>query len=160
MPPKKAWLADVAAVLAPSVDYLDRRVAGLTRRERGRLAIVLDIDNTSLASHYNWPKPVRKTRKLARRAESHGVKVFFVTGRLTNDALKQAPVLKRAGYQVDGICGRRSGEGLAKGKIRCRKDLISRGYTLIASVGNRKTDFTGGLVERKFKLPSYNKALS
>src|SRR4051812_33259345 len=77
-PPSKAqWQADVRDAMHGSVAYLDERVA-----EGGRpLAIVLDIDNTSLATHYGWPQPVRPTLRFARHAHALQVGVYFVTGR-------------------------------------------------------------------------------
>ncbi|MFT4264138.1 MAG: HAD family acid phosphatase [Nocardioides sp.] len=146
------------AAMKPALPYLETRVA----RSGGgaNLAVVLDIDNTSLATHYAWPEPVRPTLRFARRAHELGVKVFFVTGRRTADANAQHPRLRRAGYTVAGICGRQDGESLTAGKIRCRKALVARGFTIIASVGNLPTDFKGGYSERTFDLPDYGGRLS
>ncbi|UDY25167.1 HAD family acid phosphatase [Nocardioides sp. Kera G14] len=153
---KKVWLHDVAVAMKPAIPYLDRRVA----RGGDHLAIVLDIDNTSLATHYAWPRPVRKTLAFAQRAHELGVKVFFVTGRHQADAKAQRPKLRRAGYTVNGICGRGDGEGLVHSKVRCRTAIVAKGFTIIASVGNLPSDFRGGLYERKFDLPDYGRRLS
>ncbi|MFT4265463.1 MAG: HAD family acid phosphatase [Nocardioides sp.] len=156
LPSKKVWLHDVAVAMKPAIPSLQRRVA----RGGDRLAVVLDIDNTALATHYAWPRPVRKTLAFARRAAELDVSVFFVTGRYAADAKRQRPTLRRAGYTVDGICGRRSGEGLVASKTRCRRSLVARGYTIIASVGNLPSDVRGGYVERSFDLPDYGRRLS
>jgi hypothetical protein len=156
LPSKKVWLHDVAVAMKPAIPYLNKRVA----RGGTDLAVVLDIDNTSIASHYAWPRPVRATLAFARRADALGVKVFFVTGRKDANAQAQRPVLRKAGYHVAGICGRRSGESLVTSKTRCRKALVKRGYTIIASVGNLPSDFRGGYFEKKFDLPDYHGALS
>ena len=65
----------------------------------------------------------------------------------------------RVGYDVREICGRKPGETLSHSKQRCRAHFVAEGYTLIANVGNRSTDFTGGNYERAFRLPSYGNAL-
>lgn len=156
LPSKKVWLHDVAVVMRPAIPYLERRVA----RADAPLAVVLDIDNTSLASHYAWPRPVRKTRAFARRAHELGVRVFFVTGRFQADAKRQRPTLRAAGYPVNGICGRRHGEAIVHSKTRCRKAIVARGLTIVASVGNLPTDFRGGSVGRRFDLPDYGGQLS
>jgi hypothetical protein len=68
--------------------------------------------------------------------------------------------LERAGFRVSRICGRVRGERLAHSKVRCRKRFVDEGYTLIANVGNRDTDFAGGYYERAFRLPNYHNQLS
>ena len=46
-------------------------------------------------------------------------------------------------------------------KRRCRAQFIARGYTLIANVGNRSTDFVGPRnYGRRFDLPDYGNRLS
>jgi hypothetical protein len=61
---------------------------------------------------------------------------------------------------VDRYCGRKKGEGLAASKQRCRAYYTKRGFTILANVGNRKTDLVGGNYKRGFKLPDYDKQLS
>lgn len=158
LPPRKVWLAKVRAKVAGADAIIDAALAGAPRGQRS--ALVLDIDNTSIQTHYAWPKPVRPVRKVARYAVRHGVTLFFVTGR-TRRGLKQvAPVLTDAGYRYQGICGRRPGEGLTAGKQRCRAAIAARGYTVILDVGNRATDLRGAHVGTPIKLPSYHGLLS
>jgi hypothetical protein len=61
---------------------------------------------------------------------------------------------------VAGICGRRDGEGLVHSKTRCRSHYVDLGYTLVANVGNRATDFEGGYYERAYRLPNYDNQLT
>jgi hydroxymethylpyrimidine pyrophosphatase-like HAD family hydrolase len=137
--------------------YLERRAQQGGRR----LAIVLDIDNTSLETHYGWPDPVRRTLRFARHADRLGYGVLFVTGRHRRDLPSARRALRRAGYPVDAMCGRRHGEGLAHGKQRCRRQLTRRaGWTITADVGNRPTDFVGADFERAYRLPDYGGRLS
>ena len=52
------------------------------RRKGGtKLALNLDIDNTSLATYYDTGKPVAATLRLVKYAKSKGVYILFNTGR-------------------------------------------------------------------------------
>jgi predicted secreted acid phosphatase len=156
LPSRAQWQADVRHAMQGSVAFLDHRVP----QGGGRLAVVLDIDNTSLATHYAWPQPVRPTLRFARHAHALGVGVFFVTGRYQDSLRGARRALKHAGYTVTGMCGRRHGEALAHSKQRCRRQLTENGWRIIADVGNRRSDFTGGDYERGFRLPSYGGRLT
>ncbi len=158
LPSAAQWRSDVRAVYAKKRpgSYLAERAATGEKR----LAVVLDIDNTSLATRYSWPAPVKQTLKLTRTAASLGMAVVFVTGRFEDSLANVTQALDAAGYHHDGICGRRHGEALAAGKQRCRAEYAAQGWTFVLNVGNRSTDFVGGDYERKLKLPSYGGALS
>lgn len=155
---KSRWEADVDRAMSGSHRYIDRRVA----RGGHRLAVNFDIDNTTLASHYAPGKPVARVLRFARYARSHGVRLLFNTARPRGDGrlLRAERQLERAGYRVAGICGRRHGESLIHGKQRCRRHFVAQGYTLVANVGNRDTDFVGGNYERAFRLPNYDNQLN
>ncbi|TNM38614.1 acid phosphatase [Nocardioides albidus] len=158
LPSAAQWQADVRAVYArkrPGA-YLTQRAASGEKR----LAVVLDIDNTSLATHYSWPAPIKRTLRLTRKAESKGMGVFFVTGRFADSLDNVTRALDAAGYHHDGICGRQHGETLADSKQRCRAEYAAQGWTIVLNVGNRSTDFVGADYERKLRLPSYGGALS
>jgi predicted secreted acid phosphatase len=156
LPSKAQWQSDVRQAMRGSIGYLDRRV----ERGSARKAIVLDIDNTSLATEYAWPQPVRPTLRFARHAKSLGVGVFFVTGRYQDSLGSARRALKKAGYSITAMCGRRHGETLAHSKQRCRARITGHGWRIIANVGNRRSDFVGGRYERAFHLPSYGGRLS
>jgi len=158
LPSKRVWLADVSKAMTGSIRYLDDRVAAAGSGQG--LAIVLDIDNTSIATHYAWPDPVLRVRTFARHARALGIKVYFVTGRLRTDVPNVRPVLRRAGYTFASVCGRNKGESLTASKQRCRRWITGAGNTIVANVGNRSTDFAGGNYERAFRLPNYGNQLS
>lgn len=160
LPSRDGWLADVGRAMEGSRTHLHVR-AGDSAVGR-RLAVNLDIDNTSLASHYEWGAPVPVVLRFARYARRHGVLLLFNTGRRRGDGrlLRAERQLTAAGYRVTAVCGRLAGEALADGKQRCRRQFVRRGYTLIANVGNRSTDFVGGGFERAYRLPSYGDRLS
>jgi len=156
LPSKARWQADVRTAMQGSVPYLDARAAQGGRR----LAIVLDIDNTSLATEYDWPRPVRPTLRFARRADRLGMGVFFVTGRHRGTLAGPRRELRRAGFPISGMCGRGRGESLVHSKQRCRRQLAARGWTIVANVGNHRSDLVGRHYERGFRLPSYGGRLS
>jgi hypothetical protein len=158
LPPKKVWLAKVRKKVAKADAVIDAALASASKGERP--ALVLDIDNTSIQAHYAWPRPVKPVRKVARYAARHGVTLFFVTGRAQHGLKQVEPVLTAAGYRYQGICGRRSGEGLTAGKQRCRAGIAAQGYTVVLDIGNRATDLRGDNVGTPIKLPSYHGLLS
>ena len=156
LPTKKQWLADVRDAMSGSHRWLDRRV----ERGGGRMAIVLDIDNAAIASHYAFPHPVRPVLRLADHARQEGVQVFFATARRQSQLGGITRVLRRAGYRFEAVCGRHRSESIAHGKKRCRREVERQGLAVIAMVGNRRTDFEGGHYERAFRLPSYRGRLN
>lgn len=163
LPSKHQWYLDTFTALHGSRDYVGARVAKAQERGESKLAINLDIDNTSLASHYDYGQPVAVTLRLAQYAREHHVTLLFNTGRVEGDGrLRRATrQLEAAGYDVGLICGRGSSrEPLADSKQGCRQHFVDLGYTIIANVGNRSTDFTGGNYERAYKLPNYDNQLA
>lgn len=154
-PSKSQWLADVDRALVGASDYVDDRVA-----EGGTdLAIVLDIDNTSLETYYSPGTATPQVLALAKRARSLGYSVLVATYR--SDTRGARADLEAAGYTVDAVCGRISGEsGAATTKQRCRARYADAGYTITANIGNRPTDLQGGNYERGFQLPDYDGGLS
>jgi hypothetical protein len=158
LPSESQWLSDVNQAMSGSRVYVGHRVA-----HGSGLAVNLDIDNTSLASHYDYGAAVGVVLRLASYARSRGVTLLFNTGRLRGDGrmVRAARQLRAAGYAVTEVCGRSTAdEGLAESKQRCRRHFVAEGYTIIANVGNRSTDFAGGDYERAFRLPNYGNQLT
>lgn len=151
VPSKDKWLADTRQAMVGSRAYVDRRVA----RGGRRLAVNFDIDNTTLATYYDRGTAVPVVLRFARYAHAHGVTLLFNTGRQRGHLAGVTRQLRRVGYTVQEVCGRRAGEPLAHSKQRCRRHFVAEGYRIIANVGNRDTDFVGGNYERAFRLPSY-----
>ena len=152
MPSHRAWLNDTTQALSGSRAYVARRVANT----RGKLALNLDIDNTSLQSYYNRGKAVPATLRLARYAKSRGVYILFNTGRHISLRESSKAQLRRAGFPVDGICAKRRGESLSHSKQQCRRHFVNvKGFRLIANIGNRRTDFIGRNYMRAYRLPNY-----
>ena len=156
MPSKRAWLQDTSQALSGSRAYVARRVADT----RGKLALNLDIDNTSLQSYYDRGKAIPATLRLVRYANSRGVDILFNTGRHVSLRKKTVRQLRRAGFPVDNLCMKHRGESLSHSKQRCRRIFVKGGYTLIENIGNRSTDFVGRHYLRAYRLPNYGGRLN
>ncbi|MFD5636445.1 HAD family acid phosphatase [Streptomyces sp. NPDC127077] len=159
------WQSDVQGVIDQAVPYVEQRTANAGGQ---KLAVVFDIDNTALETDfhpwYELPTPaVKPSLALARYAHSRGVAVFFVTARPGIIASETKWNLKCAGYPVDGLYVRDLPDlfdEVSTYKTGKRAEIESRGYTIIANVGNNTTDLVGGHAERTFKLPDYDGQLS
>ncbi|MFF0790701.1 HAD family acid phosphatase [Streptomyces spiralis] len=158
------WQRDCQAVMDQALPYLRQRVANGTPGEKQ--AVVLDVDNTALETDFgfSWPQPANKpVLAVARYAQEHGVVLFFVTAR---PGIIKAPTeynLEHGGYDVAGLYVRGLldlFEDVADYKTAQRAAIESRGYTIIANIGNSPTDLTGGHAEKTFKLPDYDGQLS
>jgi predicted secreted acid phosphatase len=154
------WISDVTAVTDQAQAYLTGALASVPSGEKP--AIVLDIDNTALASYFNSSYPVPATPPvlaIAQYAAAHGTKIFFVTGRPDIiDSFTQYN-LTNVGYQVDGLYSRNPiqlFESLATFKTGARKQITADGYTIVANIGNSQSDLDGGYAQATFKLPDYN----
>ncbi|MFJ9457522.1 HAD family acid phosphatase [Kitasatospora sp. NPDC101447] len=159
---EEQWLADVAAAIAPARAYVEQRVS---QPSGGKPAIVLDIDNTSLATHFHpLAMPgMAPVVELAQYAHSRGVAIIFVTARVDFMEAITRSSLQSAGYTVDELHGRGIGDlfkSVQQYKTDERIKVENEGYTIIASIGNNWTDLNGGHAERTFKLPDYDGLLS
>ncbi|MCC9711135.1 hydrolase [Streptomyces sp. MNU76] len=155
------WQKDVKTVIDTATPYIQQRTANSSGQ---RLAVVFDIDNTTLETHYTpWyqlPTPALKpSLALAKYAKSRGVDVFFVTARPGIIESLTEWNLKNVGYPVDGLYVRDLPDlfsEVSAYKTASRADIESDGYTIIANVGNNTTDLVGGHAERTYKLPDYD----
>jgi putative acid phosphatase of HAD superfamily subfamily IIIB len=164
--------ADLARVNGAASAYLDSRLRSW--RPKKALAIVLDIDETSLSNYTglaatgftqvgNVINPVTATGKaiastlsLYRQARSRKVAVFFVTGRPPQLAGITALNLVNEGYG-DGWAGlytKPLDAGTEAFKASTRASIESRGYEIVANVGDQESDLDGGHADRAFKLPN------
>jgi acid phosphatase len=88
------------------------------------------------------------------------VAVFFVTGRTQSaEAQKWTETnLTNAGYRDwDGLYMRdpaSHGQPVSEHKIKARIDIESKGFTIIANIGDQESDLVGDHAERKFKVPN------
>jgi len=158
LPSERQWRHDVARVMKGSHAFIDRRTAGTHKR----LAINFDIDNSALATHYRRGTAIPAVHSFALYAKRHGVALLFNTARAGAPLRHARADLTKAGYPVTRVCGRKSRrEPTAHGKQRCRARFRAAGFTIIANVGNRATDFSGPRNYGKaYRLPNYGNQLS
>lgn len=157
LPSERHWRKDVAAAMDGSKAYLDRAI----KSRHKKYAVNLDIDNTSIASHYRPGTAVPAVLSFARYAKKRHVALLFNTGRTGASLESSRAQLTRVGYEVTRVCGRRTGEKIAHSKQRCRARFIDQGFKILANIGNRGTDFVGTKNYGKaFRLPGYRQRLS
>lgn len=143
-----------------------------------KLAIVLDIDETSLSNYNsmiqrdfggnhqqfhedvmgaNTPA-IKPMLDLYKNALNHDVNVFFVTGRNESERKATEENLIKAGYiQWSGLYLRPkdySSKSIIPFKSSARKTITEQGYTILASIGDQYSDLKGGYAQQVFKLPN------
>jgi acid phosphatase len=117
-------------------------------------------------------RAIEPTLKLYKAARCIGVSgpctpidVFFVTGRNEREYNRELPSvwtlrnLKAAGYTDVApdhlyMRGLTPDQGVADYKTSKRCDIESRGFKIIASIGDQKSDLEGGCAEVTFKVPN------
>ena len=172
------YWADVDAQTKRAEMALDGLVAKQKAGER--LALVLDIDETSLSNYcemkredygflsqmFNaWEVSLEAdmalpgTLRLFNRARAAGVEVFFITGRPGDQRAATAKNLEAAGYK--GWKGLSLREGPQKDmatvefKSEERKKIVDAGYRIVMSVGDQWSDLNGEpRAEISVKLPN------
>jgi predicted secreted acid phosphatase len=158
------WQKDCQAVMGQALPYLKQRIAATKPGEKQ--AIVFDIDNTTLETDYgfSYPQPANKpVLDVAKYAQEHGVALFFVTARPGIIYSFTDYNLKYEGYKVSGLYVRGLFDlfkNVGDYKTAQRVDIESKGYTIIANIGNSATDLSGGHAEKTYKLPDYDGQLS
>jgi len=154
-----------------AIAFLRRRVAGRhgqgKRDSKEKLAMVLDIDETSLS---NYPEMVKAdfaydskafdawvksaqgqaipgSLRLYREAQRLGVSVFFITGRPEAERDATERNLKEQGYRDwQGLTLRRAstaGESTEAYKSAARAEIAAQGYRIVLNVGDQWSDLRG-----------------
>jgi acid phosphatase len=173
------YWADVDAQTKRAEVALDGLVA--RRKAAGeRLALVLDIDETSLSNYCEMKREdygflaamfnawevsseadmaLAGTLRLFNRARAAGLEVFFITGRAGEQRAATAKNLDAAGYK--GWKGLSLREGPQKTmptvefKSEERKKIVDAGYRIVMSVGDQWSDLNGEpRAEISVKLPN------
>lgn len=157
--------------------FLRRAVAQSPRG--AKLALVLDIDETSLS---NWKEERRDdfgfvakdwsrwidgekapaipgTLQLYDLARKDGVAVFFITGRPESLRVVTAANLEAAGYHGWASLVLRGphpqGQLVERYKSAARAKIVASGYRIILNVGDQMSDLTGSSqAELSVKLPN------
>ncbi len=143
-----------------------------------KLALVLDIDETSLSNYPSMYKmrfggtlqqitdaesqandpAISPTLELYRYAKANHIAVFFITGRGGISRAATEKNLSEAGYKNwDGISFKEENykeKSIAPYKIRVRSLIEKQGYDIVLNVGDQQSDLTGGYADKSFKLLS------
>jgi predicted secreted acid phosphatase len=167
------WDRDSERVVHRAERWIDIRA-----KRGGKLAMVLDIDETSLL---NWKEEKAtdfgyvpqlwdayeasgtadgspEILELFRHAQAHGVSVFFITGRREKSRAGTAKNLANAGYSpYVQLVMRPTGDhrkSVVPFKSGARAAIEKKGYDIIVNVGDQLSDLRGGHSERSYKLPN------
>jgi acid phosphatase len=167
------WSADVSAVVKRAKANLKRDLAAATAPDAP--ALVLDVDETAIFNGpcfepVDWdlsglatcavtgqgaPTPVLS---LYRYARHNAVKVAMITGRPTALAGETTDVLKRVGYSSGFSLVTRPPsdtlDSVVPFKSGARATLERHGFTILANVGDQRSDLAGGHAKRRYKLPN------
>jgi acid phosphatase len=169
--------ADLAAVATPAKQWILRRAQVSAKNPSEKLAIVFDIDETTLSNlkHMQgtdwgyqsavWDEWVKTSsapailplRDVYETAVAHKIAVFFITGRkeLTRRATVQNLRAQGMGTFEELIVRPNDSKNSALlFKTAERKRIADQGFTIIANLGDQQSDLAGGYAERTFKLPN------
>jgi predicted secreted acid phosphatase len=170
------YLKEFSDVTTQAADYIQKEVAlNQLQPHPKHLAIVLDIDETSLSNYANMQQDdfannaakiaeellaaqepaIKPMLDLYQQAVQNEVAVFFITGR--DQSFRDATIqnLRAAGYtQWSGLSFRNGKIPTIAYKTAERAKISQQGYTIIASLGDQDSDFVGGYAQRTFKLPN------
>lgn len=159
--------------------YMLKQVAmNNLRKKKLNLAIVLDIDETSLSNYNQFVEhnfaatqdqihrsilaadapPIKPMLSLYNEALKNGVKVFFVTGRHASEMAATKANLLNAGYKDwSGLYLRPDDynhASIVPFKTHARALISKQGYTIVATIGDQYSDLLGGFAKKQFKLPN------
>jgi hypothetical protein len=189
------YAKDLATVDGRAERYLGRRVKTLRKQARKRcrrhgtpaaqckkpkLAMVLDIDETSLSNYEDIAATnfsgttaalalsvvqadspaIDPTLDLFNAAKRRGVAVFFITGR--PDSIPGVRERTETNLTAAGYSGWQhlylnpdTSQGTVPYKAGTRADIEGKqGYRIVVNVGDQESDLHGGHADRAFKLPN------
>lgn len=170
---------ELAQAIYQAQDYIIKQ-ATINERHGNpkKLAIVLDIDETSLSNYNNMIKrdfigdkklihkeilaanspAIKPMVKLYKDAIKHGVQVFFVTGRSISELKATRANLLKAGFKNWAGLYLRPDDynqsSIIPFKTKARESITNQGYTIVASIGDQYSDIKGGYMQKGFKLPN------
>ncbi len=163
--PYGCYAHDLDDETATAIADLERAVR--MNRSGAKLAVVLDIDETSLSNYaellrsdfgYNaqaWDQWVRQaeapaipgTLRFYREAENLGVAVFFITGRPESERAATEANLRKVGFtQWAGLTLRSAAEAHTPTiayKSAARQRIVNAGYRIVVNMGDQMSDLRG-----------------
>lgn len=173
------YYQNIATVVKEARAYLQFR---LTQNQRAKqpqkLALVLDIDETSLSNYQDMVKlnfggslaqikqletqgkdtAIPSVLSLYQFARANNVAVFFITGRKEYERGITIQNLKQVGYRDwTGIYFEANNDtprSAATYKAAIRKEIEAAGYDIAVNIGDQHSDLAGGYTDMGFKLPN------
>jgi len=168
---------EIETKLNDAKEYLDRQ---LQVARPGRLAIVLDIDETCLSNYRDLERMTFSTDpqaltavymmgnaeaiapmlSLYKHAIDHKVAVFFISERPNMPEIVTTTIknLKQAGFdQWEELLLKpvdKKDLTAADFKTNARKNIASRGFDIVLNIGDQSADLQGGYSEAKVKIPN------
>jgi predicted secreted acid phosphatase len=170
---------ELATAAQDADEFISQAVAdNKSKPNTDKLAIVLDIDETSLSNYqsilaHNFcadqktidrgielanDPAIKPILELYEHALKQGVAVFFITGRTESLLDATTKNLKAAGYKEwAGLYMRPNNdlnESVIPFKTQARETIAHAKYHIIASIGDQQSDLVGGFADKTFKLPN------
>jgi hypothetical protein len=148
-----------------AIAFLRRRTAH--RRPNEKLALILDIDETTLSNYieetgadfaYKAPafdawvqtaqaNAIPGTLRLYQEAQKLGLSIFFITGRSENERLATERNLRGQGFDHWNLLvmlpAAHGGQTIGEFKQKTRAEIAAQGYTLALNVGDQWSDLRG-----------------
>lgn len=149
-----------------------------THKTDKKLALVLDIDETSITNYEKISQrdfagstsvihqeilkadspAIPATLSLYKTALDNNIAVFFVTGRFISELDATKKNLTHAGYTQWAEIYIRPEEyrhhSIIPFKAASRAEIEKKGYIILASIGDQHSDYKGGHTVKGFKLPN------
>lgn len=173
------YAKDQTKVIDHAMLYLKLRLAKAKKSpSEKKLAIVLDIDETSLSNYSDMltlnfggalksimdemnkgtDAAIPATLELYRYAKANNVAVFFISGRPESFRASTVRNLENVGYKNwDGIIllpETYHEKSNTPFKISAREQLEKQDYDIVLNIGDQKSDLVGGHADKTFKLPN------
>lgn len=170
--------SEVAKILTQAKQVID------SMEVSGNLAVVLDIDETSLNHYkalkeYDFPQgdnhkvwnecifktsgePIKATLDFYRYCLAKGMKIFFVSARVADSIGATKSALNSAGYtQFENVfvfpkeITNYDPKQFTNFKAERRAYIESLGFKIVLSLGDQSSDLSGGYTQHTFQLPNY-----
>ena len=171
---------DQERVVQNAMSYLRSRVHenNLESEDKKKLAIVFDIDETSLSNYkilksldfafhiHSFGTDIEKaddpaiepTLRLYKQAKQSGVTIFFITGRSEELRVITEANLKKVGFteweKLFMKPEKYDHHSEIPYKSAARKSIEEEGYTIVVNIGDQWSDLAGGHSESVYKLPN------
>lgn len=167
--------AEIESIAQEATAFITERAA--QRAEGERLAVILDIDETSVSNFPHIHSPdfgndskhwdiwlhkcacpaITPVLEMYRAALANDIAILFLSGRREN--LREPTVRNLVdagytGYSALILKADDSTESAAEWKARERAQLAREGWTIIACIGDQESDLAGGNTGCAFKIPN------